>query len=177
MKRGTLTIDDLRARSTFDARSLCWHWNGAKAGDGVPRIWTLDHARCDKRTMTGPAAVWNIAHGCAPRPGWLVFRRCGIADCVNPAHHLQAPDRAAIGRFVANAGFRKGKNVEVCRANIAAAHAAQGLQVTPDDVVLAIRAADRATTNRELAARLNITHQTVSKIRRGESRRQVAGAA
>lgn len=172
MKRGIATIADLRARSAQDPATHCWHWQGASTHDGTPRIWTFDHDRGDKRCMSGPKAVWNIAHGCAPRPGWLVFRRCTTRDCVNPAHHSQAPDKAAIGQHIARRGSRKGTHIEARRANAAKAQAARGIVPTPAEVVRAIRT--MTGTNVAIAEATGVRHQVVSQIRRGESRREVA---
>lgn len=165
-------IADLDARSLRDAATHCWHWQGAKAAEGIPRIWTFDHERGEKRCMSGPKAVWNIAHQAAPRPGWLVFRSCVTPDCVNPAHHAQAPDKAAIGQHIARRGGRKGTHLEARRANAAKAHAARGITPTPAEVVLAIRS--MSGTNVAIAAATGVRHQVVSQIRRGESRRGVA---
>jgi len=169
MKRGIATVAALREHSVFDPRTFCWHWQGAKSTEGVPRIWAFDHERGDKRVMPGPKAVWNIAFARAPRG--LAFRRCGCTDCVNPAHHGEAPDKAAIGLHVRRAGWRKGTHVEQRRASLAKAQRAAGVTPTPAHIVAAIRSADPKTTNVAMAAQFGITHQTVSEIRRGNSRR------
>lgn len=167
-------IADLEARSLRDAATHCWHWQGAKATDGRPRIWTFDHERGEKRSMSGPKAVWNIAHGRAPRSGWLIYRTCFSTDCANPAHHAQAPDKAAIGRAVARSGKRKGTSLDQRRANALKAAAAAGITYTPNEIVKAIRAAGPETTSTSLAIHHGIARQTVSRIRRGESHRGVA---
>lgn len=72
MKRGVLTVESLKARCIVDATTHCWLWTGARSGRSpAPRIWTLDHARLEKRVMSGPLAAWNIAYGAPPRPGRL----------------------------------------------------------------------------------------------------------
>jgi hypothetical protein len=167
-------IADLEARSLRDAATHCWHWQGGKSSDGIPRLWAFDHERGDKRCMSGPKAVWNIAHNRAPRQGWLVYRTCFARDCVNPAHHAQAPDKAAIGRAVARAGARKGKFAAQAPANALKASAAAGITYTPAEVVRAIRAAGPGPTSIALAQQFGLANQTVSRIRRGESHREVA---
>lgn len=169
MKRGVLTIESLRERSVFDRHTFCWHWQAAKSEDGTPRIWTFDHERGEKRVLSGPKAVWNIAHGRAPRG--LAFRRCGCTDCVNPVHHGEAPDKAAIGLHIRLAGWRKGTHLEARRASMAKAHVANGITPTPAHVVAQIVTADEHETNRSIARRLNLSDQVVSTIRRGLSRR------
>ena len=170
--RGVLTIQDLRARSKVDVGG-CWHWLGAKSTDGAPRIYTLDYERKEKRSMSGAKAVWNIAQCCAPTPGFLAFRRCMITDCVNPVHIGLARDKAEIGVHTARTGKRKGTQLEQRRANLAKAHAANGNAPTPTEVVRAIRAADKSITGLALAEKFGICNRTVSRIRRGQSHRDV----
>ena len=164
-----LTIADLLARSRVDRNSHCWHWLGA-FGTGTPRIWTLDHARLEKCSMSGPRAVWNIAHGEAPLPGHFVMRSCASPDCVAPVHHRQVPNRQAMGDHIRLSGRRKGKNLDACRQNAAKAHAARGIVPTPVHIVQAILDAGDGPTNLELAARFRVAHTTVSNIRLGKTR-------
>lgn len=176
-----LTIADVRARCAIDPATHCWHWQGARSSDGTPRIHTLDHARTEKRTMSGPMAVWNIAHGAAPLPGHLIYRGCQHRLCLNPAHLREAASKAAIGAHIRRAGTRKGTSTEQRLANIRLAQIASGAVPTPAEIVLAIRAVPRAeATNRALARRFNVAEQVVSRIRRGESHRHLlatSGAA
>lgn len=168
-----LTISDLRERSRVDALTGCWHYLGSLSSDGVPRIHTLDYELSEKRVMSGPKAVWNIAHCCAPHPGWLAFRRCVTADCVNPVHVDQAASRKDIGRHIRLSGLRKGKAVESCRQNLVKARDAAGIVPTADHIVLAIRAAAASITSRSMAREFGIAEQTVSRIRRGQSHRHL----
>lgn len=165
MKRGVSKIEDLKARSVVDPVTHCWHWQGARAVDGTPRIWTFDHERGEKRAMSGPKAVWNVAHG-EPRAGCLVFRRCGSTDCVNPVHHGQARDKAEIGLHIRRAGWRKGTHVAERAANLVRAREAAGIVRTPDEIVKAIIEAPLSEPGSSVAARLGVTHQVVSRYRR-----------
>jgi hypothetical protein len=173
--RGIATIPDVRARSILDPLTGCWHWQGAKAWDGVPRIHAFDHARGEKRVMCGPQAVWNIAHGESPAPK-LAFRACTCTDCVNPVHLRLARDKAEIGLHIRRRGNRKGKALEARRANARLAQIAAGHTPTPPEVVMAVRSAPAVVTNRELAALHGITDKVVSRIRRGESHRHLLEA-
>lgn len=177
MKRGMITVADLRARSSVDPVTGCWHWLGAKAIDGTPRIWTVDHERADKRSMSGPKAVWNIAHQKAPLSGYLIYRRCVTCDCVNPVHMAEAKDKAAIGIHISRNGARKGTNVEQRRANASKGRIARGIVDTPADVVLTLRAAPASVSNTTLAAQLGMSDSTVSSIRRGRTRASCGVAA
>ena len=168
-----LTVDDLRKRSDIDPSTGCWHWKGAKAPTGHPRIWTLDYDRLDKRVMSGPMAVWNISQEQGTK-GWLIFRRCGCADCVNPVHLGRATSRAQIGRHMRLSGSMLGrtdreKSLEAIRKG----WAARGITPTSPEIVRAIKSADTAITGRALAKLHGVSEQVVSRIRRGTSHRDV----
>jgi hypothetical protein len=172
--RGLLKVEAVKARCIVDAATHCWLWQGAASTEGTPRIYTFDHERGEKRTMSGPRAMWNIAHQEAP-PSWapLVFRCCGKAACVNPAHLRTARDKAEIGLHIRRSGHRVGTALESRQASQRLAMAAQGITPTAPDVVRAIRAANPAETSVALAARHHMAVQTVSRIRRGESHKGI----
>jgi hypothetical protein len=174
---GFLTIADVRQNCRIDPASHCWHWLGAKSTDGTPRVWTVDHERIEKRTMSGPKGLWNIAHGEAPRRGWLVYRSCVCADCMNPAHLAQAASKRDIFTHIARSGRWKGTCMEQRRANARLAQQASGAIPTAASIVLAIRAAGLQVTNQALATAHGISHTTVSRIRLGKSHRELLGAA
>lgn len=164
------TIAKLRERCTVDPLTHCWHWQGAKS-NGQPRIWAFDHATGDKRAMSGPKAAWNIAFGRAPRG--LAYRACLCDSCLNPAHLREARSKAEIGEHIRRAGTRKGTAYPARMANLARARAALGITPTPAAVVLAIRAAPQDVSNVELSKEFGLLHQTISRIRRGESHRHL----
>jgi hypothetical protein len=129
--------------------------------------------------MSGPRAVWNIAKQCGLGQR-LAYMHCVTSLCVNPEHVYSASDKAEIGANVVRSGKRKGTAMAARRANAAKAHIANGITVTPPEVVRAIRAVGigRGTaTNIELAAKYGIWHTTVSMIRRGKSHRHLLEAA
>ena len=178
MKRCIATTKCLQARSVMDPHDRnpydpCWHWRGALSTDGTPRIWTVDLDRGIKTALSGPKAVHYIATG-RPLQGLLAFRTCGSRQCVNPGHHATAASKAEIGAFIAAAGWRKGTHVEKRRANVALAHAANGIKPTPAPIVAAIRQAPSTVTNGELCALFGLSPQTASAIRLGKSRAGVA---
>jgi len=162
--RGLCTVADIRARCCVDRVSGCWHWLGAMS-DRTPRIYTFDHERGEKRSMSGPKAVWNIAHGASPLAGYLVYRRCITRDCVNPVHMGEARDKAAIGLHIRRNGCRQGTSTEQRRANMRLAWAAAGIVKTPDHVIAAILAADLNRSNGDVGRELGIAPTTVSKYR------------
>ena len=64
------TAADIKARCTVDPATHCWIWQGAvNARSKTPVLYAFDHARADKRAMSGALAAWNIAHAAAPLPG------------------------------------------------------------------------------------------------------------
>lgn len=169
-RRGIGSVDDVRARCVVDAVTRCWLWQGAKCRDGTPRVHTLDLARMDKRTMTGPQAMWQLAHGEPPPPGRLVYRACGCVACLNPAHMRLAASKAEIGQAIRRSGRWRGSHMQARRRNIERAWAATGVVPTPAEVVRALREAPTSVTNRALARQYGVSEQTVSKIRRGQAR-------
>lgn len=173
--RGVLRIADLYARSERQPGSQCWVWTGGYASDRVSvRIWTFDHDRGEKRVMSGPRAVWNIAHGTG-LGGRMAFMRCVNSACVNPAHVGSAADQAEIGLRIAENGKRKGKNHEVNRRNAEKATLARGWKLTPPAVILQI--VRESGTNVAIAARLGVSHQLVSRVRLGQAHKHVLEAA
>lgn len=163
-----ITIDDLRSRSIIDPITRCWHWQGAKEDRGVPRIWTIDYERMTKRVMGGPLAVWHIAHNQAP--GWgLIFRSCFTTDCVCPAHHKQARNKAEImnAARMCGAASRWVGDGEQRRKALMRAREAAGVFETPSDTVLKVRDLLAAGhTGRHTAQQLGIGEQVVSRIKR-----------
>ncbi len=178
MKRtGCLRVVDLYARSERREGSDCWWWLGAKAADGVSvRIWTVDHDRAEKKSISGPKAVFNIAQGAGTGKRWA-FMRCVNSTCVNPNHVGLAIDKAEIGRHIAKHGKRKGNSTEARRANVRKAWAAQGVSPTPPAAVHAIRSAGPKVTNVELGLKHGITPSTVSMIRLNKSHKHLLEAA
>lgn len=174
-RRGIATIADIRARCEVDLVTHCWHWLGAMSGrKPAPRLHVLDLRVMEKRTISGPLALWMVAHGTVPNG--LPFRRCLCFDCMNPAHLRVARDKAEIGRHAALSGKWKGKHVEQKRANLAKARAVSGVFETPVHKVLAIRSAPASVTSTELARSLGLSLQATSRIRRGETRVHVTEA-
>ena len=171
------SIAVLKERCAVDPVTHCWNWLGGNAtphGNDMPVLWAFDHARGEKRTMTGPLAVWNIAHGEAPHPGQLVFRCCGNGLCLNPAHLRRANSRAEIGLHQRRSGSRKGTAVAARTENLRRAWAVRGIVPTEQATVSAVRAAGPEITGRALAQLHGISEKTVSRIRRGQSHKGVA---
>jgi hypothetical protein len=165
-----LKISDLRIRSNIDPVTYCWHWQGATDVSGHPRIYTLDHDRVEKRTLTGPRAVWNIAHG--KTHGRTPYRRCGCKDCVNPVHMALAVSLQEMWAHLSRSGILKGQKTPSRSANALLGRIARGQVDTPDDVIIAIKndLHSGSMTGVAIAEKHGVTTQTVSRIKTGKTK-------
>lgn len=165
--RGMNKIADLERMSERRSGSDCWWYLGAKSCDGrMPRIWAFCHDQGKKRVLSGPRAVWNIAHneGLGVRIGYM---RCVNTQCVNPVHVAAAYSRAEIGSHISRSDRIKGQHRETRMANLLSYFERSGKKVTPDETVVQIRA--MTGTNLAIAEQFGLRHQVVSSIRRGKS--------
>lgn len=160
-----LTVDDLKAWSVRKAADFCWHWKGCH------RIHTFCHDRGQKRSMTIPQAVWNIAHG-EGLGRMIPFRTCATPNCVCPAHYRLAGSHAEMMGVIQRLGRWKGKGIEAKIKNLRHAWAKQD-NITPDHIVRQIRSAPPEKTNVQISTETGVTVWCVSRIRRGESRKGV----
>lgn len=168
------SIAQLRERCSVDPVSGCWNWLGGYNGLSlIPRLWVYDYDRHDKASVSGPRAAWMLAHESAPLPGYLVFRACGNRRCLCPVH-LREGKKADLGASLRRSGRLQGTAVEARRANQRIAIAAAGIVATPPEVVRQIRAAPASTSLAALGLAHGLSPQTVSRIRRGLSHRDVA---
>lgn len=165
MKQGVNTIAALRERSRIDPATHCWHWQGCTR-DGRPRIWAPDIDRIDKRVLSGPRAVWFIAHG-TPLGNLVAYMACWTRDCVCPSH-VRCGTRADFSTAMARAGLLKGHHV-VRRASAIKARAAAGIVDIPAHVVLALRDLAPTTTPQALAMQFGISQQSIRRMLRGAS--------
>jgi hypothetical protein len=160
MRRGVNTIEDLRERSVVDPVTHCWHWTLAKV-KGHPRIWTADLDAMDKRVLSGPRAVWYIAHG-TPLGDQVAYMGCWVKDCVCPAH-VRRDQRARVNTLAAQAGCMAG-HCAVRAISAAKARAAAGHVDTPADVVLAFRQALGTAPVYQLAQQFGLKRSTGYRI-------------
>jgi ethanolamine utilization microcompartment shell protein EutL len=161
---------DLYERSERRPGSACWWWL-LGTSNGHAQMWAYDEDMGDKKAIRGCRAAWYIATG-AKLGDRVAYMKCMNKLCVNPAH-AAAGTRQEMGEHITKVGRLKGKFTVQRRLNLAAARRASGVVDTPPEVVLAIRAAQKSVTNVQLAAQYGITHQTVARMRRGESHRHL----
>lgn len=169
MARGIASIDALKARSNIDPVTRCWHYEGAKI-KGHPRIWTLDLDRVEKAVMSGPRAVWYIAHG-QPLRGRVAFMACWTNDCVCPVH-VRAANREVMQAQMEAAGLLKG-HAAVRAKNLLLARRAAGIYDTPEELVRAIRQAKGTGTVKQLSERFGLCMSSASRILRGQTFRHL----
>ena len=170
------SIEEVRANCVIDPVTHCWLWQGpvVKRGGG-PRIYAVDLDAVTKRVMPGTRAVWYLAHN-EPLNGRMVFRSCQVMTCLCPAHLKTAWTKAEIGTHQRRLGSRKGTHVALRRAAIKLAMAANGITPTPEPIVRAVYAAPPEVTHTSLAKQYGIALNTVSRIRRGLSHRELLEA-
>ncbi len=172
-KRHILRIVDLHANSNHVPGDTCWHWAGAKNQAGEPRIYTFDHARGEKRSMSVAMAVYNIANQAAPGD-LIAYRRCGVKDCVNPEHLKAALTRSDMLRdvFARGADKRRSKPRAPSEAQRAAIERGMGIALTPLPTVMSILRS--SGTGRSIAAAHGVSESVVSKIRKRRSHKYLS---
>lgn len=171
-RRGIATVDDLRARSTIDPVTRCWHYTGARR-DGHPRIWTADLDAMDKRVLAGPRAVWYIAHG-TPLGSLVAYMACMTADCVCPVH-VRKGSRADLNALMSRHGLLSTRSAAKAAA-AAKGRAAAGHRDTPEAVVLAVRAAKGTASAERIGLALGVSKSVAARILRGETFRHLLPA-
>lgn len=77
--------EQLRARSTENADSGCWEWQGQVSNSGRGRVKILDEVTGNSRTVSAEDASYIAFMGGIP-DGSLVRQRCGNRLCINPEH-------------------------------------------------------------------------------------------
>ena len=172
MRRGIGNIDDLRARSVLDPTTRCWIWQGAQVG-GAPRIWALHIDEMDKKVLSGPRAVWYIAHG-TKLGARVAYMSCWNKRCVCPVH-VRSTEKGRLTHLAALAGVFKRSTASQAanKANINLARAARGVVDLPAETVLAVRAAAGTGTQIEIGQRFGVSKSMVSRMLRGKTYRHL----
>lgn len=174
-------IQRIKGRCRIDSITGCWNWTGATSPDNggtsrQPRIYSEDYTRDTsgktKTVQTGNRAAWHAATGKPIAPGHRVFKSacCTNNMCVNP-DHMQCGTTKEWGRSVVAKEIWRGVSA---RVNANRRMGRRRAALTPDQVreILASNA-----TGLELAERLDVTPQLISKARnqRMAYMRQVVG--
>lgn len=132
-------LEQKLAHYTEESADGCFLWNGILNRGGYARLsWK-------GRYQTAHRLAYEVAVGRIPE-GMNVLHRCTAPSCVNPDHLMLGT----------NADKR-------AKAKLARGHLNGASKLTPQQV-LAIR--DATGTQREIAIKFSVSHQTVGLIRR-----------
>lgn len=156
-----MTLDDIKGRCHIDDEGH-WIWKGALSDGKFPRIHAPDHTKegSPMVVQTGRRAVWHVTTGEAIPPRWRVFGTCDEGRCLNPKH-MECGTNAEWGQHLSSTGAYKGS----IRRQAAARKTGRKRSVLTPETYQEIMGSNE--TGRALAARLEISEQTVSKARNG----------
>jgi hypothetical protein len=156
-----VTLDDIKDRCHIDDDGH-WIWKGALSDGKWPRIWAPDHTKegSPMATQTGRRAVWHVSTGKAIPTRWRVFGTCEVDRCLNPAH-MKCGTTEAWGAQLQKSGIYAGS----IRRQAAARQTGRKRSVLTPETYMEIMGSNE--TGRALAARLEVSEQTVSKVRNG----------
>jgi hypothetical protein len=170
---GVRDLEGIRLRCYCDPDTGCWHWRGTngkrhdRCASREPLVWLADQ----RRTATVCRAAWMLA-GKPLKPGYVVWRRCRVSDCANPAH-LMAGTKAQWGAWVARTGYLRGRieRTIINRRNILNA----GRSTLTMELAQWIRESQQ--TGREIARVLGVGESPISRIRLGQTFRPTPAAS
>lgn len=159
-----MTLDDIKQRCHIDEDTGCWHWRGAIANGKFPRVYSQNLAKAGSpmEAQTGCRAVWQLNTGKAIPKGHRVYKTCPCPDCLNPKHMACGPT-AEWGRHMSKIGSNK-----TMAHRIGARKRGRAMSVLTDEVYAEIM--ESKETGVQLAKRLGVSEQTVSKARKGRRR-------
>lgn len=137
--------------------SACWLWSGTKRAD--PKQAYGNFKLRSHLTARAHRVAYALFYGSSPGD-MLVCHRCDNPPCVNP-HHLFL----GTGQDNSTDMVAKGRHVAVDQKG-----ASNGAAKLSDEQVAIIRRRILAgETNTKIAASYGVTHQLISRIRRGRS--------
>lgn len=165
-RKAITTAADLKARCIVSDITGCWRWQGAQ-NEGHPRLWMFDRVKGLSRVISGPRAAALL--GELPLfNGWRAWMTCQRKDCVNPAH-VTTGTVAQWGAWMAQHARMKGSPKR--------RHAVREAwrKKLPQNAAAAQIVRASQATGRELAIQLNLSEQTISKMRTGRAWRDLPG--
>jgi hypothetical protein len=121
----------------------CWEWTGTRGEKGYGRL------TADGRTVQAHRLAWELTNGPIPA-GLHVLHRCDNPPCVRPEHLF-------LGSNLDNIADRHAKGRNARNRGPACGHA----KLTAADVVAIRAAAAQGASNRWLAGRYGVAHQTI----------------
>lgn len=156
-----MTLDDIKARCFIDDQG-CWLWRGAMTDGKWPRIHGPDHTKpgSPMGTQTGRRAVWHLKTGQPIPKGWRVYGTCQCDACVNP-EHMKCGTTAEMGRFTVKLGRFKNSTARIV------ANRKTGQKRSRLNLAQLREIQQSSEFNRVLAEKWGVSHQTISRARRG----------
>lgn len=155
------TMSDIKGACVIDEISGCWLFAGALSKEGQARIWAWDYNKGRMAALPGKRAVWYVRNGRAVPDGHRVYGTCEHQHCLNPAH-IHCGTTAEWGQHMSRTGIHKNnaaRSVASRRTGITRS------VLTPESYQQALTS---DLTGRELARRLGVSEQTISKARTGK---------
>lgn len=153
---GVRTLADLRDRCWVDVDTGCWHWRGARDGNGNP---SLRSAVLRVSTSLG-GIVCLLRTGERVRAGHAWVAQCAHKHCANPAHREEMSRGDMVRLRLA------GPIPPLQRARISATKRARSTKMTPERAA-EIRASGE--TAPALAKRHGISVSMAWEIRTGRA--------
>jgi DNA-binding XRE family transcriptional regulator len=162
--KGCRTLEDIRLRCRVDEVSGCWLWSLCFDDNKTPKVGIPAGVLGEREaTMSAAKASWLLS-GRKLAEGHVVWRSvCGDSRCVNPQHCTALP-RAEMRRKCGESNREKG-NVKRTAANVATA---TKLAVKPDVVKVIEARLKRGEKQRDIAADVAVSRDTVHRISSGK---------
>lgn len=159
-----MTPEDVKQRCHVDADTGCWHWRGALSDGKWPRIYAPNLSKPGEpmEAQTGRRAVWQLATGKAIPEGFRVFGICRSGDCLNPKH-MVCGSTAEWGQHKSKTGIHK-----TMTHRIGSRKTGKARSVLTEETYAEVVSSTEPGT--QIAKRLGVSMQTVSKARRGQMR-------
>lgn len=143
-------------------KNECWLWSAfAKISKGGKIKYGVFRLSNPRRCRGAHVVAYEIHNDCQLQPGLIVRHSCDNSMCCNPSHLLQGThldnirDCIERGRFVF---FKNGKG-ELSNRSV----------LTEVDVAAIRLRIGNGSNNTEISHDYNVTHSTISAIRRGKT--------
>jgi hypothetical protein len=161
---GVRTLEDIRLRCRVDEITGCWLWSLCIGTGGTPKVGLPAGVMGEREQVMSTAKASWLLSGRKLQAGQVVWRaHCGDHRCVNPQHCV-ALSRADMRKACGESNREKG-SLKRAASNRAVA-AAQA--VKPDVVAEVEKRLKQGKKQREIAAELTVSRDTVHRISSGK---------
>jgi hypothetical protein len=170
---GVSSLRDVFLRCTVPEIGGCWNWNAGTV-HGMPYLWTVNLDNGRKCGVTGPRALWYIAHNqpLGERVAWMA---CGNRRCMFH-QHVRSGTRSEYFQLLASRDESRFGAATEARAEAAArGRAKRGIIDLPEHTVRQVQALSATTRNRDIAAATGISLSAVGRILNGHTYRHITG--